>query len=299
MNLDYLKTYLEVVRLGSFSEVAKKLSISQPAVSFQIQRLERELGVRLIDRTQKTLTMTEAGKRVYAFAEAAEKDYSRLLRNLEQLRQDVVGELVVAASTIPGEYLLPVILADFKTRHPAVSVQVEVLDSLQVIDVVGAGKYEVGFCGTPPEGHELESFRIGEDEIVLIVFPEHPFARREQVSLDEVMEEPLIYREKTSGTQKSLESKLHEMGYNPEHFAPRLVLGTTQAVVSAVEVEAGLAFISSLAIRKSIALSLVKEVKVKGLTLKRDFFCIYRKERVVSRLLEEFIAFIQSGVPYA
>lgn len=299
MNLDYLKTYLEVVRLGSFSEVAKKLSLSQPAISFQIQRLERELGVRLIDRTQKTLTMTEAGKRVYAFAETAEKDYSRLLRNLEQLRQDVVGELVVVASTIPGEYLLPVILADFKTRHPAVSVQVEVLDSLQVIDGVESGKYEVGFCGTAPEGHELESFRIGEDEIVLIVFPEHPFARREQVSLDEVMEEPLIYREKTSGTQKSLESKLHEMGYNPEHFAPRLVLGTTQAVVSAVEVEAGLAFISSLAIRKSIALSLVKEVKVKGLTLKRDFFCIYRKERVVSRLLEEFIAFIQSGVPYA
>jgi DNA-binding transcriptional LysR family regulator len=174
-----------------------------------------------------------------------------------------------------------------------------VLDSLQVIDVVGAGKYEVGFCGTPPEGRELESFRIGEDEIVLIVFPEHPFARRERVSLDEVMEESLIFREKTSGTQKSLEAKLHEMGYNPEHFAPRLVLGTTQAVVSAVEAKAGIAFISSLAIRKSLALSLVKEVKVKGLTLKRDFFCIYRKERVVSRLIEEFIAFIQSGVPYA
>ncbi len=299
MNLDYLKTYLEVVRLGSFSEVAKKLSLSQPAVSFQIQRLERELAVRLIDRTQKTITMTEAGKRVYAFAETAEKDYSRLLRNLEQLRQDVVGELVVAASTIPGEYLLPVILADFKTRHPAVSLQVEALDSLQVIDGVEDGKYEVGFCGTPPKGRELESLCIGEDEIVLIVFPEHPFARREHVSLDEVMEEPLIYREKTSGTQKSLESKLHEMGYNPEHFAPRLVLGTTQAVVSAVEVGAGLAFISSLAIKKSIALGLVKEIKVGGLTLKRDFFCIYRKERVVSRLLEEFIAFVQSGVPYA
>lgn len=299
MNLDYLKTYLEVVRLGSFSEVAKRLSLSQPAVSFQIQRLERELGVRLIDRSQKTITMTEAGRRVYAFAEAAERDYSRLLKSLEQLRQDVVGELVVAASTIPGEYLLPVILADFKTRHPVVSIQVEVLDSIQVIEGVESGKYEVGFCGAPPEGRELESFRIGEDEIVLIVFPEHPFASRDQVPLEEVLEEPLIFREKTSGTQKSLVDRLHSLGYNPEHFTPRLVLGTTQAVVSAVEAKAGIAFMSSLAIRKSLALGLVKQVKVKGLTLKRDFYCVYRKERIVSRLLDEFITFIQSGVPYA
>jgi DNA-binding transcriptional LysR family regulator len=299
MNLDYLKTYLEVVRLGSFSEVAKRLSLSQPAVSFQIQRLERELGVRLIDRSQKTITMTEAGRRVYAFAEAAERDYARLLKSLEQLRQDVVGELVVAASTIPGEYLLPVILADFKTRHPVVSIQVEVLDSIQVIEGVESGKYEVGFCGAPPEGRELESFRIGEDEIVLIVFPEHPFSSRDQVPLEEVMEEPLIFREKTSGTQKSLVDRLHSLGYNPEHFTPRLVLGTTQAVVSAVEAKAGIAFMSSLAIRKSLALGLVKQVKVKGLTLKRDFYCVYRKERIVSRLLDEFITFIQSGVPYA
>jgi DNA-binding transcriptional LysR family regulator len=299
MNLDYLKTYLDVVRLGSFSDVAKKLSLSQPAVSFQIQKLERELGVRLIDRSQKSIAMTEAGKRVYAFAEAAERDYARLLHNLEQLRQDVVGELIVGASTIPGEYLLPVILSDFKTQHPAVSVQVEVLDSLQVISDVEAGKYEVGFCGTPPQGRELESFRIGKDEIVLVVFPEHPFASREQIPVEEVIDEPLIFREKTSGTQKSIEVKLHEMGYNIEHLSPHLVMGSTQAVVSAVEAKAGIAFISSLAIRKSVALGLVKVVKVEGLDLDRDFLCIYRKERVVSRLLEEFITFVQSGVPYA
>ena len=209
------------------------------------------------------------------------------------------GSSLVAASTIPGEYILPVILADFKTQHPAVGVQVDVLDSFQVIDGVAGGKYEVGFCGATPERRELESFRIGTDDIVLIVFPEHPFARREQVPLGEVVEEPLIYRERTSGTQKSVEEKLHELGYNLEHFAPRLVLGTTQAVVTAVEAKAGIAFMSSLAIRKSVDLGLVKVVRVEGMPLKRDFFCIYRRERVVSRLLEEFIAFVRSGVPYA
>ena len=299
MNLDYLKTYIEVVRQGSFSDVAKKLAISQPAVSFQIQRLERELGVRLIDRSQKTVTMTEAGRRVYAFAETVEKDYTKLKQNLDQLRQDVVGELIVAASTIPGEYILPAILGEFKTRHPAVGVQVDVFDSQQVIDGVTSGKYEVGFCGTPPQSRELAYFRIAADEIVLIVFPEHPFAKREYVSIDEVVDEPLIFREKTSGTQQSLEAKLGEAGLSLERVTPRLVLGTTQAVVSAVEARAGIAFISSLAIKKSTALGLVKVVGVGELKLRRDFFCIYRKERIVSRLLDEFIAFVQAGVPYA
>jgi DNA-binding transcriptional LysR family regulator len=294
MNLEYL----DVVRLGSFSEAAKKISLSQPAISFQIQKLERELGVRLLDRSLKTIAMTEAGKRVYAFAEAADRDYTRLLHNLEQLRQDVVGELFIGASTIPGEYLLPGILADFKTQHPAVNLEVEVLDSLQVISGVAAGKYEVGFCGTPPPERDLVSIRIGQDNIVLVVFPEHPFASRAEIPVEEIIDEPLLFREKTSGTQKSLEIKLREMGYNLDHFTPRLVLGSTQAVVSAVEAKAGIAFVSSLAIRKSVILGLVKVVRVAGLDLDRDFLCIYRQERVVSRLLGEFIAFVQAGAPY-
>lgn len=107
MNLDYLNTYVQVIELGSFSEVAKRLSISQPAVSFHIQKLERELGVRLIDRGQKSITMTDAGKRLLQFAKLAEEERKRLLEDLDRLRQDVTGELVIAASTIPGEILIP------------------------------------------------------------------------------------------------------------------------------------------------------------------------------------------------
>ena len=293
MNLDYLKTFVEVVKLGSFSEVAKKLSISQPAVSFQIQRLERELGVRLIDRTQKAIAMTEAGKRVLRFAEWVEQERSRLLSDLERLREEVVGDLVIAASTIPGEFLVPPILGEFKALHPGVGAQVVASDSLGVISGVQNGTYEVGFCGIAPEGGELESFKMAEDEIVLIVPPEHPFAQRPEVSLLDLEGESLIFREETSGTQRVLESSLLKLGFDLGRWRPRLVLGTTQAVVSAVEAGLGVAFVSSLAIKKSLALGLVKVVEVNGLKLRRDFFCIYRKERVVSRLLEEFIAFVR------
>jgi len=294
MNLDYLRTYLEVVRLGSFSEVAKKLAISQPAVSFQIQKLERELGVRLIDRTQKAVTMTAAGKRLLRFAESVEEELGHLQHDLDQLREEVTGDLLIDASTIPGEFLLPPLLAEFKARHPAVRAQVAISDSIGVIEGVRDGAYEIGFCGVAPEGQDFESFVVARDEIVLIVFPGHPFAGRGEISFTELEGESLIFREETSGTQRSLEALLAKEGFSLSKCASGLVLSTTQAVVSAVEAGAGIAFVSNLAVKKSLALGLVRQVAVSGLRLSRDFYCIYRKRRIVSRLLEEFVAFIQA-----
>jgi len=294
MNLDYLRTFLEVVRVGSFSEVAKKLSLSQPAVSFQIQKLEQDLGVRLIDRGQKKLALTDAGKRLIRFAEAVEKERARLGRDLDQMREEVTGTIVIAASTIPGEVLLPPILGEFKSLHPAVGARVDISDSLTVISGVQSGAYDLGFCGSVPEGKDLEYFKVAEDEIVLVVFPEHPFARRKKVSFIELEGEPLVLREETSGTQRSLKSLLSRAGLDVDRLSTNLVLGTSQAVVSAVESRVGIAFVSNLAIKKSLALGLVKEVAIKGLNLKRDFYCVYRKERVVSRLLGEFLAFVQA-----
>ena len=105
--------------------------------------------------------------------------------------------------------------------------------------------------------------------------------------------EPSIFREDTSGTQRHLETQLSQAGLDPKQWTPNLILGTTQAVVSAVEDGAGIAFVSSLAIKKSLALGLVRQVSVSGLNLSRDFYGVYRRERVVSRLLGEFISFMQ------
>jgi DNA-binding transcriptional LysR family regulator len=293
MNIDYLKTFREVVRLGSFSEVAKKLSITQPAVSFQIQKLEQQLGIRLIDRTQRTITPTAAGKRLLRFAESVETDREQLLKDLEEMRDEVSGDLVIAASTIPGEYLLPPLLADFKKLYPAVRVQVDISDSLTVINGVSSNTYEVGFCGVPPEGHGFTSFKIAGDEIVLIVPPDHQFARRSEVTPADLEGESLIFRETTSGTQRSLESALANAGIDARKWVPKLVLGTTQAVVSAVIASAGIALVSNLAIKQSLALGQVRQVNIRGLQLNRDFYCIYRQERVVTRLVGEFIEFIR------
>jgi DNA-binding transcriptional LysR family regulator len=292
MNIEQLYTFQEVARLGSFSEVAKKLGISQPAVSFQIQKLEQELGVRLIDRSQRALTLTGAGKRLLDFAEAVDMQRKHLQYDLEQMRDEIAGDLHLNASTIPGEYLLPPLLARFKERHPAVRIQVDVSDSVTVIERISGNAGEIGFCGIVPEGQDLEYFRIAGDEIVLIVPPEHPFAKKADVTPDELTGEPFIFREATSGTQRSLQDCLSKAGVDIMKWTPHLILGSTQAVLLAVAASAGVAFVSDIAV-KSLTTGRVTQVSVRGLKLERDFYCIYRKERIVTRLHHEFINFVQ------
>jgi DNA-binding transcriptional LysR family regulator len=111
-----------------------------------------------------------------------------------------------------GEYLLPVLLGDFKALHPAIGARVVVSDSLTTITEVRNGAYEVGFCGISLDGQDLESFKIAEDETVLIVFPEHLFAQRQEVSFAELEGEPLIFNECESGTRQKLESLIAEGG---------------------------------------------------------------------------------------
>jgi DNA-binding transcriptional LysR family regulator len=292
MNIEQLYTFQEVARLGSFSEVAKKLGISQPAVSFQIQKLEQELGIRLIDRSQRALALTAAGRRLLEFAETVEIERERLQRDLEQMRDEVAGDLRLSASTIPGEYLLPPLLARFKQRYPAVRIQVDVSDSLTVIDRIGSNAAAIGFCGIVPEGKDLDFFAIAADEIVLIVPPQHPLAARGEITPDELAGEPFIFREPTSGTQRSLQSLLARTGIDTGKWTPQLVLGSTQAVILAVAAGAGVAFVSDVAVKKCPGG--VRQVEVRGLRLKRDFYCIYRQERLVSRLHREFIDFVRT-----
>ncbi len=281
------------MRLGNFSEVAKKLVVSQPAVTFQIQKLEQELGTRLIDRSQRGLILTPAGKRLLRFAETVGGEREKLQHDLDELRDKVSGELHIAASTIPGEYLLPTLLAKFKQRYPTVKIQVDVSDSLTVIGKIKGGAYEVGFCGIMPEGKDIVSFKIDNDEIVLIVFPGHPFASKEKVTPEELAGEPFIFREVTSGTQQNLEKLLSKAGVDIEHWMPQLVLGSTQSVIAAVAAGAGIAFVSNLAIKQYTAQGLVQQVKVKGLRLSRNFYCVHR-QAITSRLLEVFIEFVKT-----
>ena len=173
-------------------------------------------------------------------------------------------------------------------------IQLYVSDSLTVINYVRDNTYEMGFCGIAPEGKDLAYFKVGSDEIVLIVFPGHSFAGKGEITPDELEGEPLIFREAASGTQRNLEKLLSQAGFDIRKWTPNMVLGSTQAVIAAVASGAGIAFVSSIAAKSSLAQGTVRQIGVHGLRMDRDFYGIYRRERIVSRLLEEFIRFTRT-----
>lgn len=291
MNIDFLETFMEVVRLGSLSEAARRLGISQSAISQQLQRLEQEIGLRLIDRSERGAVLTPAGRRFHRFAESVVRSRRQLGRDLDEMRGDVVGDLALAASTIPGEFILPSLLAEFRRLHPAVTAAVTMASSATVIERLDEGEFDIGFVGMLPSGHGLEAFPVGRDTIVLVVPPSHPLAGRPTVGAADLRGQPFVLREASSGTQRHVEMAMRPLGLDLSRSDAGLRLGASQAIVSSVEAGLGIGFVSSLAAEKSLALGRLRAVPVDGLELGREFFCVYRPGRIELRLEREFLAF--------
>ena len=293
MNLNYLNYFLHVVNLGSISDAAKRLYISQPAVSAQIQKLEQELGIRLIDRGKRGVSMTNAGRIFYHFAEYVHREHSVMLRDLSHLRKNTTDELTIITSPLPGEYILPNLLNEFKDNYPVVQVNLITVDSLKVIEDVRNSVYDLGFCSLRLEFPDLEYFKIAEDALVLLVYPGHPLSGRKEISLLELSGETIILRDPVKRNIGDT-YLLMQAGLDLNLFKLKLVMGTFTGVLSAVEARAGIAFLPYLAAKKSEALGLIKILKVKEITVKRSLFYVCRSGKEENRLLEELKSFIQA-----
>lgn len=297
MNVDQLATFVAIVQKGSFSEAARHLGLSQPAVTFQVQRLERELGVRLLNRGEGRVTVTTAGQAFLDFAESTTRNEDRLRRRLQQLEESVAGPLVLGGSTVPGEYVLPRLLGEFCARHPAVIPEVRIGATADVIDWVQRGVVQVGFAGAMPEDSRLRAVAFAEDELILVVPPDHAWARVRSLALEDLAGERILVREAGSGSMRLALELLSQAGVL---LSPRgePSFGSTQAVLTAVQAGFGAAFVSRLAAGAILQTGALKEVPLAGPRLLRDLYCVWLDERVDTRLLAEFVHFAStwSGV---
>ena len=178
MNIDHMTTYLEVVKRGSFSGAAKHLGLTQPGVSQQIRRLENDVGVPLLDRRERRVVMTGAGREFQRFASrvlAARSDFDEKLKDLTG---QVSGRLALGASTVPGEFILPGLLAAFIALHPAVEASVEIGDTGNITDMVRTAECDLGFVGARVSHRGMKQEPFLEDELVLIVPSSHRLQRR-------------------------------------------------------------------------------------------------------------------------
>ncbi len=293
MNLSYFRSFAEVVKRGSFSEAGKALGLSQPTISFQIQRLEGDLSVKLLERQGGRVIMTEAGKQFLAFVERVMSEQIALQERLSVLRTEVVGRLSLGASTNPGEYILPHILGEFRKRFPKVEAVISIADTAEIVDRVMDRQYDAGFVGAEVKRRGLVANKIKDDELVLIAPPGHPLTGKKSVSLSDVEKEDFVLREEGSGTQKTVEQLMVAAGLQPSHLKIALVAGSNQAVITAVEAGVGVAFASRMAASRSLQLGLVKVLPLKDLSWKRGIYFIRPSVPIETKLLQELSVFVE------
>ncbi len=297
MDLRRLEVFAKVAELKSFSRAAEALSLTQPTISEHVRALEKELGVQLLDRLGRGATPTRAGQLVLGYARRILALSREARQALDQFQGRMSGELIIGGSTIPGEYVLPALIGRFKTRYPDISVCLLIGSSRQVTEWVDDGRAEVGVVGARPAPTSLVSRELMADELVLVVPPHHPWAARKNVLLADLKPEPLIVRERGSGSRDALERALAEAHTALSGLHVVGEMGSTQAIKQAVRAGVGIALISERAVQDECRANLLHCLPVKDLRVSRAFYLVTHRDRSRSPLAQAFVELVESETP--
>jgi DNA-binding transcriptional LysR family regulator len=297
LDLRRLEVFVKVAELGSFSRAAETLFLTQPTVSEHVRALETELGVQLLDRLGRGARPTRAGTLLLGYAQRMLALSREAAQAIAQFQGRMSGELLVGGSTIPGEYVLPALIGAFRGKYPDVSVSLRIASSGEVQTWVEEGRVELGVIGAAPAVRALEGRQLMADELVVVVPPQHPWAGTAGITLEDLKREPLIVRERGSGSRETFEQALAGVGLGLAAFRVVAEIDSTQAIKQAVRAGLGVSIISHRAVEDECRARLLVCVKLRDLRISRAFHLVTHRERSRSPLAQAFLAFIESQAP--
>jgi DNA-binding transcriptional LysR family regulator len=293
LDLQKVETFLCAAENLSLSEAAKQLHLSQPTVSHHIKTLEQELGTELFVRSNTGLRLTEAGRLLLPWARRLLHDTADLQSMMSSL-QAVAGELRIACSTTAGKYILPQLAARFRQRYPGIQVQIPSCASEKVTLDLLDGDAHLGVMSREASDSNLEIQEFFQDTIVLIVPTQHRWARRTSIEPSELLEEPLIMREPTSGTRRVVLEELAKHDISLEDLNIFLELGNAEAIVRTVAAGYGVAFVSELAATYALERGSVIKIPVEAITLQRTIYMVRKRIGDVYRPRDVFWSFVHA-----
>jgi len=294
LNIIQLNSFIEIVDCKSFSKAAKKLRISQPALSMQLQALEEELDTKLLDRTTKTIRLTKTGKETYKYAKKIISEHKNLLKVIRIEEEIIKGKIIIGGSTIPGEQVLPFIIGDFKKFFPQADIKLFISDSLKVIDAVKDRIYDIGVVGVKIANEDIEFKEFIDDELIFIASNDFVKQSGNIFNITDIKNIPFILREKDSGTRLTFERELKNHNLSLDELNASLILGSSQSIINAAQANLGITIVSKFAARRALRCEELLEVKFKNLEVKRKLFLVRNRKIEITPLLNEFINFILS-----
>jgi DNA-binding transcriptional LysR family regulator len=288
-----LQVFHAVARLLSFTKAAEVLHMTQPAVTFQIRQLEEQFDTRLFDRTHNRVSLTEAGRIVFEYAEKIFEQYAEMENAIREMTDDISGSLTIGASTTISEYMLPALLGEFNTRNPDVRLRLRVSNTEGIVSMVENNIIDLGVVEGLVNNKNLLVEVCRQDELVLIVPPKHELAGQENVRIKDIVAYPFICREEGSGTREVILDYLYSLGMDKHALNNCLELGSPEAVKGAVEAGMGITIVSSASITKELKLGSLVSIPLDP-PLSRDFSFVRQRQKFKVRAMEELLEFARS-----
>lgn len=286
MDLQKLRVFAAVAKEGNVTRAAKRVALSQPALSKQLAELEDSLRTPLFDRLPRGMRLTPAGEVLLRHAErifAAEADAESEIAALSGLR---IGRLSIGASTTIGSYLIPTVFGTFHRAYPDVRLELEIANTAAIQALVADGRIDLGLTEGSVPGDQFAVEIVHYDELVAVAHPEHPLCKTGRVTLSELEKAQFLCRERGSGSREVIEAALSERGMSLE---PAMALGSTEALKNAVAAGLGIAILSRLTVELELSAKRLALVDVADLKLRRALYMVRLRGKYESPAVRAFV----------
>lgn len=285
-----LQVFHSVARLLSFTKAAESLHMTQPAVTFQVRQLEEYFNTRLFDRTHNRISLTDVGEKVYTYSEQILGLYREMDNDIRTLTGEIIGVLVIGASTTVAEYMLPRLLGEFQELFPDVKLRLKVSNSLGIVHMVENNDIDVGIVESSVGNKSLSVEACWQDNLVVIVAPDHELAKKDSVHVSDLKDYPFVSREEGSGTRSVLCEYLKENDMTMNDMNLSMEFGSPEAIKNAVESGLGISVVSETTLVKELQLNTLKAVKIDP-PLHRPFSLVHQRQKFRIRAMQEFLNF--------
>ena len=298
ITIQQMEAIIALVEEGSFSRAAKRMLLTQPALTKNIKNAEDCLGARMVNRSSAGISLTPEGKILYHYAKRVVKLREEAKEKILTLDKDTGGNVYLGASTIPSTYILPRALSEFDKANSHIHFHIKTADSEEAMNMVLDNEVEMGFIGKKPLNKKLTAEALWKDRLVLVAPKEHSWRKKKSITLPELLNEPFVVREKGSATRELFESCLKKSkSISLSQFNICGGLGSSEAVKEAVIAGWGVSVISIHAVSRELSQGLLCEIPIQGLTMERNFYLIYKRQFDFRPFHKTFINFIKSYTP--
>lgn len=291
MNLEYLQSFYVTVKSNSISKAAENLHLTQPGLSMQLKNLEKELGVTLLNRSNKGVEMTEEGKVVFDYAHTILDIKGNIERDLKSLHE-TVPTLIIGSCKSVGEYALPCSIYTFKKFNKDIDIHMQIDNSEEVIKKLCDHTINIGIVQKHPENNSISTKTIISDELVLVG---SAYNDKNKISLEELRDLPLILREEGSGTREIILNSLEEKNIDLKDLNVIYNLNSPEAIKSSISSDKGFSFLPKLIINKELKKNYLKQIDIDELKIDFKYYLIYRKNYRLTSYEKRFVDFIISS----